>query len=750
LCAHRCATHDEWLSDLRALAFAGGATSPPVDVPLPPGITDHGLGCIERLLRDFCTLDEAPYPPPDLIVGAGRTGRIAARLFGALVGAEFREIEEPPELLRLLEGDALASGGSILMALEPSFAPGLQFMRLQQSAARSGAGVGLLYAISLDSAIVQALKAAFRRTTGGKGRTAIFDPAAPERFSYNADSVEVLAGSGFPAEDVENLVTREAALLGIYAHGGGYCYNFDPCVLCCNDADLAVLRESAGERERHSSVLSYLCTGSGVCVRPQLPRLSIDSLKAEVLYLQTCWGIFDNLPDFPHWTTGGARILMSPSIHSYITCPGLTSTTSAQLLRFLGLVHEGLPLGQCVAALNRATRELGGDFVLFGNPNARVNTVSIPEVDGAPLNTGQPLRLPLGLCRIELTPPVERTAPELERKTSPAPYLVSSAAPVTFAPLCETPGAAMGVVALATREATISRFRTGAPGIGTNADCLEGMTREARLLEYLLHGAAADMRVAPEELEACRQLAGVRIATEGHVQRLRFAGETGFLHVKEVLQGNRLLAQWGRLQSAACRHTIDWLNARLEGRRLGRWRFEQLYRQVFRPVSRTRGEYCNACGEPLCEIETLESCWDKRILRRTGFCNPCGRRFDRPGFMASVEVRLTKVTLEGRLATARIRVLNSSTAPLAMNLVGLFHHRSPREWISSTAHEVEAHLGPGEEGVLDMAVDCPPENDNGPHGLEIMGFANGSYWLEVFKVYAGEKGALTCRYQGQE
>ncbi|WP_206453492.1 hypothetical protein [Aurantimonas marina] len=210
-----------------------------------------------------------------------------------------------------------------------------------------------------------------------------------------------LCGRASDTAHLRRLLGRGDSLISVTGHGDGIDGDLGPLVLCPVDAAF-----DAEDRPRKPS-----CRVSGHCHRFHIGHemaafagasLHPAAIKARAMIWNTCvgWPSQDNFIDRSYGA--GVRLAASPALGALVTTARIVIASPVSVDLLAGALSRGMPIGDAVAAHNRAPQALasGHRFVLFGDPLLRV-APQPASINGAGADTP---RLPTS-ARLAASPP---------------------------------------------------------------------------------------------------------------------------------------------------------------------------------------------------------------------------------------------------------------------------------------------------------------------------------------------------------
>ncbi len=182
-----------------------------------------------------------------------------------------------------------------------------------------------------------------------------------------------LCGRASDKAHLIELLGRGESLVSVTGHGDGIDGDLGPLVLCPVDAAFAA-------EDRPSKPT---CRVSGHCHRLDVGRdtaafaeatLHPAAIKARAMIWNTCVG-WPSRDGFIDRTYGaGLRLAVSPALGALVTTARIVIASPVSIDLLAGTLSRGIPIGEAVAAHNRAAQALasGHRFVLFGDPQLRI------------------------------------------------------------------------------------------------------------------------------------------------------------------------------------------------------------------------------------------------------------------------------------------------------------------------------------------------------------------------------------------
>ncbi len=330
-------------------------------IPLPPGTSERLPERLNTLLNRLQRVGGARVRPVEVIFGAGPFGSVAARLFAHLTGV-VPPRASPTNSLAARVSRRVQSGSSLVICADHSLGEGgLNRLALAMRGARRAPG--LIYAVDLDSAVMQAVKAAFPPAIPPKGDTWLVDSVTRSSSDLSVPGWRASPSHLLNPKEI-GAALRNTALptKAMFTHGNGFDFDLGKAVLCGFATDVI---------PRANSPAMFPCLHTGACLRGGQTRLHPRDLEAEVLILASCLGVLDAPAELDLRMTAFAGLALSPDIRSIITTAHYWVAAPEAGLRLLEAVACAQTLGELVTRLNTGLDPFARSaFLLFGNPEA--------------------------------------------------------------------------------------------------------------------------------------------------------------------------------------------------------------------------------------------------------------------------------------------------------------------------------------------------------------------------------------------
>ncbi|MDX9974292.1 MAG: hypothetical protein RBU21_15010 [FCB group bacterium] len=656
----------------------------------------------------------------EMAVGIGPLGRDAARLLGALSGAEVALL---PDDAGIHAVRGVLQGGvsrTVLVAVDPALAGAASLAGIQfECHEMRGVSVGFIVAHTLESTAMQVLKSLTLPSETQRG-VALISTSTDIPLRYESDEGSFLCGTDISREDVDKVLSKPSRLLLIEAHGNGFCLNLGRYALCSR---------SDGRKVRSGYLPA--CFHTGDCPRQNHVCLDFGALSSELLVLATCWGAFEVLPDFPHSATGSFQLACSPTVGAFVTSLGVMRTGPEDLLRYLALVWEGLSAGECVRRFNLERKGKLDPFVLFGNPRKTLE-LGAPRIHDLPHDpdgrqasgalapgltvvrsrNGSRSQSRLGSSGRQPAPPLLRLKPlaaaiatRLERpaRARQFEWLIASGVPV---------------------EAKVARhepFLTALPGK------LNQLTSYSALGEAFLPALSNTFPARKESLsELAAQLVALRLSAHSLAGAVLEALERGVCHVSYETQYCVFLSQWKKIHAGMARELLLWAETVPSNERFLDHLYEPLFERREGPES-----VCPGCGNTG-RIVLLSQRLRGGMTRAIRICPFCGIQSDMPGNQW-IDVHLELPARRSGTCAVRVRAKNSRVLPSVVSvcpvLVGT-------KWSGGVdAPDCQTAVSPtGQEFTLQVPHIGLATANRGPERIEVLGIADGAPFLARFPI----------------
>lgn len=265
------------------------------------------------------------------------------------------------------------------------------------AASEPGAGsvAGFLIGRSLEElgAKAAASAAALRRPLGDTPFRLDLSPQLPIGIVETPDFA--LCGRASDKAHLIELLGRGDSLVSVTGHGDGIDGDLGSLVLCPADAAFA-----AEDRPRKPT-----CRVSGHCHRLHVGRdtaafaeatLHPAAVRARAMIWNTCVG-WPSRNGFIDRTYGaGLRLAASPALDALVTTARIVIASPVSIDLLAGALSRGMPIGEAVAAHNRAPQALasGHRFILFGDPLLRIAPINGASADAPIIATAHPAAAP--------------------------------------------------------------------------------------------------------------------------------------------------------------------------------------------------------------------------------------------------------------------------------------------------------------------------------------------------------------------
>lgn len=680
-------------------------------IPLPPGISERLPERLDTLLGRLRRVGGARACPVEAILGAGPFGAVAARLFAHLTGAAPPRAS-PASALGARVARRAQSGSSLMVCADPSLGEG-GLNRLAFALRRAPRAPGLIYAVDIDGAVMQAVKAAFTPATPLGGDTLLVDAMTRGSSALSAPGWHATSPRLLSIDQIGPALRSTALpIKAVLTHGNGFDFDLGEAVLCGFVNDVI---------PRADSLAMFPCLHTGTCLRVKQTRLHPGDLDAEVLILASCLGVLDAPAEVDLSVTVFAQLAAGPDVRSIITTIHYWVAAPEAGLRLLEAVAGTQTLGELVVRLNSNLDPFARSaFLLFGNPEApapgpaHLNT---KRLDAEALQAGS--RLAPGLYRIAgpadearrcilvlgdgLDPPQVRVANSAEQSEA---LLIFNAEPVTLRE--EHPDRAPALAdRIHARAKALLKFCDQL--LPTLADANAALQRRAEALDLLNRARA--LATAMEE----RRAGTLEVVT---IQ------ECGLLHALD--------ANSDRLCGALVEHYRDWS----VGGPMARF-LMSVWRSVYRQRRLIFGRACPACQTPL--REPVYDAIDGDGGRRLAFCSSCSTVADMPDDQAlTVTIRSYREHPDSFELAAEIAHEGPYEARICTAAFLMSRYKVRLE----TAGPVQLRrLVPGDTCIMTSTLRKSGSSSLGEHWFVLIGLIDGVPFTAARRVLIGPTGA---------
>lgn len=680
-------------------------------IPLPPGISERLPQRLDTFLGRFRRVGGARACPVEAVLGAGPFGLVAARLFAHLTGAAPPRAA-PVHALEARVARRAQSGLSLVICADPSLGEG-GLNRLALAMRGALRAPGMIYAVDIDSAVMQAVKAAYTPAKPPNGDTWLVDTVTRGWSDLSAPGWRATPAHLLTANQI-GAALRNVALpiKAVLTHGNGFDFDLGEAVMCGFATDVI---------PRSASPAMFSCLHTGACLRVQQTRLHPGDLDAEVLILASCTGVLDAPAEVDLSVTAFAGFAASPDVRSIITTAHYWVAAPEAGLRLLEAVAGSQSLGELVVRLNTGLDPFARSaFLLFGNPEApapRPADLKTRRLDSEALQAG--LILAPGLHRIAgpadgarrclivlgggSDPPRVRFATAAEPSDA---LLIFNSEPVYL--LEEHPEQAPALA-----DQTLARAQAF-----------------LRFCDQLLPTLADPEVVHQRRAEASDLIDRARSlerATEEHR-----AGTLQVATTQERALLHMLDADSDQLSRALVKHFRDWS----VGGPMARF-LVSVWRSVHRQVRLISGRACPTCQAPL--REPVYDALDGHGGRRLVFCPSCSTVADIPHertltvTIRSYQLHADQIDLAAEIACEEHCQVQICAAAFLMSRYEV--------WTESAGPVQLRRPTPGDTWFMSATLEKPNSPLLGEHWLVLVGLIDGVPFTAARKVLIGPAGA---------